>query len=106
MTTILWIVALILWSCLLLIVGCYAGWQAKAQAVAQEEPQLVNQYNSIQGPPGPQGMDGRDGEPGPPGPPGPGIEDEVLEDGMTVKEWIRHVNDRLTRVERKSGMSV
>jgi hypothetical protein len=46
---------------------------------------------------------GKDGEPGPPG---PGIKDEILENGMSVLEWIENTDSRLTRVERRSGMSV
>jgi hypothetical protein len=58
------------------------------------------------GPIGPVGLTGAMGPPGEQGPPGPGIEDAKLSNGMTVQEFADHVFSRLTRVERKAGMSV
>lgn len=59
------------------------------------------------GPPGPQGLMGLDGPLGPTGPPGPGIDDAILpHNEMTVREWAKAVDDRIRRVERRSGMSV
>lgn len=106
MTVILWIVVAILSAFLLLIVGVYAGmhWHDNDEPKSDSE--------GIPGPRGFSGQDGKDGDPGrngkdgDPGPPGPGIKDEKLENGMYLKEWIDNVNDRLNRVERRSGMSV
>lgn len=55
---------------------------------------------------GPRGLDGTPGEQGPPGPPGPGLDEAFLNNGMSLQEFADHVSSRLTRVERKAGMSV
>lgn len=106
MTWILWVVIAILWTVVVLVVGFAAGTQYKKNQEGIEGTLL----EGLQGPPGEAGTDGLDGQPGPPGPPGPpfDIGTYTLESahGMTLEEWVKSVNERFTRVERRAGMSV
>jgi hypothetical protein len=106
MTTILWIVVAILSAFLVLIAGVYAGIHWHDNDKPESDPYGIPGPPGAVGAMGAPGMDGRDGKDGEPGPPGPGIKNEILENGMSVKEWIENTDSRLTRVERRSGMSV
>ncbi len=110
MTWILWVIIIVLWTILVATAFFLAG-----QAMGRDEAKKFDgslpgtSPDFIEGPQGPTGLPGCDGEPGPPGPrgpKGPGIKDEVFHDGMTVEQWRNSVDSRLTRVERKAGMSV
>ena len=96
---VLWVIIGILWT---FVVGV-AFYSVGAKSIEKHE-------EGLQGPPGPAGptgpagmigMDGKDGEPGPPGPEGPpgAVPNEFM-------ERISAIESRLTRVERKAGMSV
>lgn len=99
MITILWIVAAILWTLVVMIVGYAGGKQAKIDIRTGET-----------GVPGVTGATGSTGETGPVGPPGKcECEDRVsdLEENIVdINSILSGFNDRFTRVERKAGMSV
>lgn len=78
-----------------------------------EDPEKVSDDYGYVGPlagepgsTGPMGSRGLPGERGEQGPRGPGIDEAILSNGMSVQEFADHVMSRLTRVERKAGMSV
>jgi len=106
----LWITIGILWTVVILIIAYFAGMYAgKEEAQKEFEGKVSNVFNqTVQGPPGPVGPMGPKGEPGLPGPPGPSVEEWEVPGtlGMKLPEWINYVSDRMTRVERKAGMSV
>lgn len=83
---------LFLWT----IVVCSVGYVGGKQSVEQ-----LNE--GIQGPEGPQGPDGPRGASGPMGPPG---KCEHAEEVVQLREEVVALKSRMTRVERKAGMSV
>lgn len=99
MTLILGIFSAILWTFFVILLG-YQGGKAS-----------VEQLNEgIEGPPGPLGPVGATGASGPVGPAGKcEHEDRVAElerNIVDINAILTGFNDRFTRVERKSGMSV
>jgi hypothetical protein len=86
-----------------LVAGVYSGRHWNDNDEPKSDPYGIPGPPGAVGAMGAPGMDGKDGEPGPPG---PGIKDEILENGMSVLEWINNTDSRLTRVERRSGISV
>lgn len=121
MTTFLVIVLAVVWTLLVLIAGYYFGWENHKKEIDKQEPLVLphtynfNQDLNLT----PEQMDdiadtvktflgdkayGKDGSQGPPGP--SFLEEDLEEYHMTGAEWIEHVMGRLSRVERKSGMSV
>jgi hypothetical protein len=92
MTVVLWIVAGTLWTILVLLIGYASGRDS------------IEKHNEgIMGPIGPVGASGPPGPMGVQGPPG---KCEHSEDVAAIQEAITDIKYRLTRVERKGGMSV
>lgn len=101
----------IIWTILIFIVGFSAGKQAEKDTKHESEWKPNTDYIPITGPTGMMGPMGEEGPQGPPGPPGPGFDllgahIDVEGVDMSFEEWVGHVSRRLTRVERKAGMSV
>lgn len=104
----IWVLLGVVYVLSLFLVGFISQQMGIEEGEKKASQNVYNEYGAMgpEGPPGPQGMSGRDGNDGPPGPPGPGIKDEILPNGMSLEEWHRSVEDRLTRVSRRAGMSV
>lgn len=108
-----WILLAIIW--LMSVMGAFAlGRYSLREEIKDEqvgeandalESPHIESYSSS-GPMGAMGPRGLDGTPGEQGPPGPGVNEARLDNGQTVQEFATHVLARLTRVERKAGMSV
>lgn len=108
-----WILLAIIW--LMSVIGSFAlgrysaREEMKEEQVGEANDALESSYiqsSSPSGPMGAMGPRGLDGTPGEQGPPGPGVHEAKLDNGQTVQEFATHVLNRLTRVERKAGMSV
>ncbi len=109
MEWILWVVIAVFWTALVLIAG-YASGRIEGEKKASEN--VYNAYGEP-GPPGPVGATGAMGAPGADGVPGkdgktPDANDLIVDPNLelTLAEWKNSVDTRLTRVERKAGMSV
>lgn len=105
-TAVFAVIAIFLFVVLALILGYSAG---KQEGKKEAKTDVYNQYGEPgpSGPPGPMGMSGRDGEPGPPGKT-PDAKNLIVDPALklTLAEWKLAVESRLTRVEKKAGMSV
>lgn len=106
-TIVLGVVCGLLFTFIVLLFGYSAG---KLEGKKEASTNVYNGEMGLPGPAGPAGPNGSDGNPGPPGPPGktPDAKDLIVDPALklTLDEWKLAVESRLTRVEKRAGMSV
>jgi hypothetical protein len=104
------VILLVLFVLTLLILVLIAGYSSGKQEGKKEAATNIHNGYGEPGPSGPAGPVGAMGATGPAGKDGetPNANDLIVDPilDLTLAEWKRAVESRLTRVEKKSGLSV